>query len=259
MSDYDRILTGKTALITGGARRIGRAITLRLAEAGINVVIHYNASAKEAETVAALAIQQGVKAWTIQADLSVTDEVESIFPRLHGDSGSVDFLINNASVFPKSHLTELDTGELFRTLTVNAVAPLILANSFIRQADTGAIVNILDSRILRLDLDHASYQLSKNMLHTLTGMMAIEYAPRFRVNAVAPGMILPPVDQDETFLKKQVAPRFNRGVKVMNRDRLADVTEAVLFLLSHGFIIGEVIFIDGGQNLKRFACEKADR
>ena len=254
MSDYDRILTGKTALITGGARRIGRAITLRLAEAGINVVIHYNASTKEAETVAALAIQQGVKAWTIQADLSVTDEVESIFPRLHGDSGSVDFLINNASVFPKSHLTELDTGELFRTLTVNAVAPLILANSFIRQADTGAIVNILDSLILRLDLDHASYQFSKNMLHTLTGMMAIEYAPRFRVNAVAPGMILPPVDQDETFLKKQVGKAL-----VRKRDRLADVTEAVLFLLSHGFVTGEVIFVDGGQNLKRFAYERADR
>ena len=254
MSENEFILTGKTALVTGGARRIGRAITLRLAEAGINVVIHCNTSGREAEEVAALARKQGVEAWTVRADLSSIEEVESIFPRLRGDTGPVDFLINNASVFPKSHLTELDTDELFRTLTVNAVAPLILANSFIRQADTGAIVNILDSLILRLDLDHASYQLSKNMLHTLTGMMAIEYAPRFRVNAVAPGMILPPVDQDETFLKKQVGKPL-----VRNRDRLANVTEAVLFLLSHGFVTGEVIFVDGGQNLKRFSYERADR
>ena len=251
MSESDTKVKGKTALVTGGARRIGRAITLRLAEAGINVVIHCNTSGREAEEVAALARKQGVEAWTVRADLSIIDEVESIFPRLRGDTGPVDYLINNASVFTKSHLTELETDELFRTLTVNAVAPLILANNFVRQTDTGAIVNILDSRILRFDLDHASYQLSKTMLNTLTGMMAIEYAPRFRVNAVAPGMILPPADRDETFLEKQ-----HGAALIRNRDRLADVTEAVLFLLSHGFVTGEVIFVDGGQNLKRSAIKE---
>jgi len=251
MSESDTKEKGKTALVTGGARRIGRAITLRLAEAGINVIIHCNTSGREAEAVAALARKQGVEAWTVRADLSIIDEVESIFPRLQSDTGSVDFLINNASVFPKSHLTELETDELFRTLTVNAVAPLILANNFVRQTDTGAIVNILDSRILRFDLDHAAYQLSKTMLNTLTGMMAIEYAPRFRVNAVAPGMILPPADQDKTFLEKRHGATLMR-----NSDRLADVTEAVLFLLSHGFVTGEVIFVDGGQNLKRSAMKE---
>ncbi len=238
-------IKGKTALVTGAAQRIGRAIALALAQAGINVVVHFNTSVKQAEDTVAEALHAGVNAWKVQADLSVTHEAERLIAEAHKKAGPIDFLINNASVFPETGLDDVHPDELYTTLQINAVAPLILSRHFKRQTVTGAIINILDNRINRIDTGHVSYQLSKNMLFTLTQMMAIEYAPGIRVNGIAPGIILPPAGKAEKFTNKHSSHTL-----LQRQGEVKNITDTVLFLLSNTFITGEVIYIEGGQNLK---------
>jgi len=238
-------IKGKTALVTGAAQRIGRAIALALAQAGIHVVVHYNLSEKQAEKTVAEALHSGVKAWKVQADLSVTREAEQMITEAHDQAGAIDFLINNASVFPENGLDDVHPDGLYTTLHINAIAPLILSRHFKRQAGTGAIINILDNRIHRIDPGHVSYQLSKNMLFTLTQMMAIDYAPGIRVNGIAPGIILPPVGKAEKFTSKHSSLTL-----LQRKGEVKNITDTVLFLLSNTFITGEVIYIEGGQNLK---------
>ena len=150
-------------------------------------------------------------------------------------------------------MSNINTQELFHTLTVNTAAPLVLSQNFARQTEKGGIINILDSRIKRIDLNHVSYQLSKNMLFTLTEMMALEYAPDIKVNAVAPGMILSPVEKNQINQKKQ-----HHRTLLHSQGCLSDITDAVLFFLSSSFITGEVIYVDGGQNIKRISYERND-
>jgi NAD(P)-dependent dehydrogenase (short-subunit alcohol dehydrogenase family) len=251
VKDSPRSLRGSAALVTGGARRLGRAIAGALARRGCDIVIHYNSSAEEAGLAAEELRGQGVRAWTVRADLADPGDVERVFPRLREMGIAVDILVNNASVFPESRLGAIGREELFRTLAVNAAAPLALAEAFVREADGGNIVNILDSRIRRYDLDHVSYQLSKNMLADLTAMMAIAYAPRFRVNGVAPGMILPPPGRDVRYLEALSGRTLAR-----RRGRAEDVAEAVAFLLGQEFMTGEILYVEGGQTVKRLGYER---
>ena len=239
-----------SALVTGGAQRIGHAISLALAEAGVNVVIHYNTSEKQAQETVSEIQRSSVQAWKIQTNLAVTGEVEHLIAKAQDQAGTIDFLINNASIFPESFLDDLDAEDLYQVLKINTISPLVLSRNFVRKVDNGAIINFLDNRINRFDLNHVSYQLSKNMLFTLTKMMAIEYAPRIRVNGIAPGLILPPVDNSELFDGK------HKSITLLQRHGdLKDITDAVIFLLSHEFMTGEILYIEGGQNLKDLYLE----
>ena len=241
-----RVLEGKTALVTGGAHRIGRAIVLAMATHGANVVIHYNSSAADAESTAADARAQGVDAWTICADLSDARQAEGLVPAAHDFKGGIDILINNAAVFPRSTLESLTPESLGETVAVNAIAPLIITRAFARLAGEGTVVNILDSRIRRTDTGHVSYQLSKNMLASLTRLMALEYAPHIRVNGVAPGLIMPPPGQDGSYLRERLSKN------ILHRSgTVEDVADAVLFLVTGKFITGETVFVDGGENIRK--------
>lgn len=236
---------GKTALVTGAARRIGRAVALSLAAEGVHVVVHYRASRDEAEDAAIGIRATGVNAWTIQADLHDPAEAEKVLPRAVEVAGQIDLLINNASIFTKSRVTEFTFEDLVDNVRVNAVAPLLIARAFAGQGGQGAIVNFLDTRIADYDAEHAAYHLSKRMLFTLTRMMALEFAPGIRVNAVAPGLILPPAGEDVSYLEGLASTNPLHRVGC-----LEDVTEAVLFLLRSAFVTGQVIFVDGGRHLR---------
>lgn len=244
-ADNDTI-RGKTALVTGGAKRLGRAISLALARAGCNVIVHHNRSADEAEKLLGEIKALGVASWKTSCDLADLDSTARLVRETTEEAGHIDILVNNASVFPESRLERIGIDELHRTLDINAFAPLMLAREFAKQTVEGVIVNILDSRIRRIDLDHAGYQLSKNMLHTLTGMMAAAFAPGIRVNGVAPGMILPPPDRDEAYLSG-ISERTLTG----GHGSPEDIAQAVLFLAGSPFTTGEVIYVDGGENTKR--------
>lgn len=237
-------LNGKTALITGGAKRLGRATTLSLAGAGANIIVHYNSSPNDAEDTANLARNLGVNAYTLKADLQDRASLDELVQRAYDLAGPMDILINNASIFPESSFEDFSIEELEKNVFVNSWAPLTLSRHFVKQNQAGHIINFLDTRIAGYDWKHAAYHASKSMLELFTRMMAIKFAPGFTVNAVAPGLVMPPEGKDEEYLK---ALSINLPLKKVGSIR--DVTESVLFLVSSSYITGQIIFIDGGRHL----------
>lgn len=237
-------LSGQTALVTGSAARLGRATALALAAEGANVVVHYGSSAQHAEQTAEEVRRTGAKAWALQADLAKLEGTAGLFQEACRAAGPIDILVNNASIFDPSRLDEFTPDELMRNVQVNAMAPLLLGRALAAQGRPGVVVNFLDSAITRYDASHAAYHLSKRMLFSITRMMALEFAPKVRVNAVAPGLILPPAGKDESYLHKLAA-----GVPLRRTGATRDVTDAVLFLVKSGFVTGQVIFVDGGHHM----------
>ena len=238
-------LAGKTALITGGAKRLGAATAMALADAGTHCVIHYRGSAAEARDVAGALEGCGVRAWLVQGDLADPEQTREVWESAMAQAGGIDFLINGASIFPEGTLDELDAASLEANAQVNTLAPAYLAGRLAESGREGAVINFLDTMVRDYDRKHVAYHLSKKMLHDLTRMMAVEYAPRLRVNGVAPGLVLPPEGKDESYLE---------GLKDSNLLQAygcaEQVTHAVLFLLRNTFITGQTIYIDGGRNLR---------
>ncbi|MBN1558053.1 MAG: SDR family oxidoreductase [Lentisphaerae bacterium] len=237
-------LSGHIALVTGAARRLGRAVAQTLASAGVHVVVHYRASADAAERLAADLAARGVRAWPLAADLEDPAQADALLDRAEEAAGPVAILVNNASIFPSGALQDLEAGELRRNVQVNAFAPFQLGRALARRGRSASIVNMLDARITAADPGHAAYHLSKRMLFTLTRLMALEFAPAIRVNAVAPGLILPPEGKDTAYLDRLAArlPLRRRGAP-------EPVAAAVRFLLENDYITGQVIFVDGGAHL----------
>lgn len=237
-------LQGKTAVVTGAAKRLGRATALALAAEGANLVLHYHTSADEAEAVRAQAQALGVTAWLVQADLGAPDAAEELVSKALAAAGTVDLLVNNASIFPTSMLDTVNLDQVVENLTVNAWSPFAICRAFARQVGQGKIVNMLDARLAGYDWLHVAYILSKHTLATLTRMMAVQYAPRITVNAVAPGLVLPPPGKDESYLQGLVG-----SIPLRQHGSAQDIADAVLFLLKSAFITGEVIYVDGGRHL----------
>ncbi len=236
---------GGAALVTGGAKRLGRSIALALAREGLDVVVHYGESRDAAALVCDEIESLGARAWNVQADLARRSETEAMFAEAARMSGGVDVLINNASIFPQSHVMDFSEEDLLRNLQINALAPLWLSRAFAAQGRDGSIINLLDSRISGPDDMHAAYHLSKRTLFTLTRMMAREFAPHIRVNGVAPGLVLPPEGKDEAYLSD-----LSRQIPLQRHGTAEDVAAAVVFLVTSMFITGQVIFVDGGRHLE---------
>lgn len=237
-------LLGKTALVTGAAKRLGRAIALALADEGCNLIIHYYQSADEAEEVVREIKAKGVNAWAIKADLSKSDEAESLISSSLKESGKLDFLINSASIFPKSTIDTANFEDLIQNIQINAWVPFILARNLANSSNSGQIINILDTRVWGYDWQHVGYQASKNMLALFTKMMAVKLAPSFTVNALSPGLILPPAGKDESNMQQ-----LKDSVPLKKTGSPEEITDAILFLLKSSFITGQVIFVDGGRHL----------
>lgn len=244
MSTFE--LSGKTALVTGAAKRLGRACALALAEAGVNVVAHYNRSAAEADALCAELQARGVNAWALAGDLAQPDEAEALFARAVALAGPVQVLINNASIFDPNRLADISFEQVTQNAAVNAWAPFVLCRAFAAQGLPGRIVNFLDTRVDGYDWPHVAYILSKHLLAVLTRMTALEYAPGITVNAVAPGLVLPPPGEDDSYLD-----RLTGSVPLQRHGTAADIARTVMFLLRSDFITGEVIHVDGGVHLRR--------
>lgn len=239
-------LCGRNALVTGAAKRIGREIALALADAGVNVAVHYRNSGAEAEALCGELVGKEVKAWPVRADLSDPDSLATLIPAVCEMAGSLDFLVNNASLFVPGELLGIGEADLARDLRVNAWAPFLLGREFFKRTGAGRIINVLDSRIAGFDLSHASYALSKSLFAELTEMMALAFAPAMTVNAVAPGIILPPPGKDDFYLDTLAA-----GIPLRRHGAASDVAGAALYLLGADYVTGQVLFVDGGQSLTR--------
>lgn len=238
-------LSGKTALVTGGARRIGREICLSLARQGVNVVVHYQKSALQAKNLCEEIGDLGVSTWSIAADLAKAKSAESLVGKALQRAGRLDMVINNASVYTESTLSGVIWPDLSLNMQVNAWTPLIIGREFKRLVGRGSIVNLLDSRICGGDPMHVGYIVSKRALAALTTMMALKFAPKITVNAVAPGLVLPPAGLGPAALKKLAA-----NLPLERHGSPHDVAQAVIFLLQSTFITGQVIFVDGGRNTR---------
>lgn len=241
----DEPLKGTRALVSGAARRLGRVMSLALARSGADVVLHYRSSAVEAESLAQEIRELGRRAWLLQADLANPDEASGLATRAAELAGGLDLLINNASIFPEGRLLEITPAEIDENMRVHAVAPLLLTREFAAVSGGGTVINLLDSRLTEYDATHAAYHLSKLALFNLTRMLALELAPAVRVNAVAPGSVLPPEGADATFMDR-VARANPMGV----HGDPADVAEAMLFLVRARFVTGQVIYVDGGRHMR---------
>ena len=242
-------LRGKTAIITGGAIRVGRVLTLALAEAGCNVLIHYGRSAKPAEATQADAEKFGVEAHIFRADLLDSEFAQTVIPAAVGRFGHVDILINSAAIFPEDDTFSGTDAALFdQLMAVNLRAPFLLSQNFAAQIPAGgmgSIINVIDARVRQVQTDHFVYRLSKGALWTMTEMLARDLAPRITVNAVALGAILPPPEKNQAYLDRLAQEK----VPLKRAGSPQIVAQNVLHLLQQDFLTGVVIAIDGGQFL----------
>jgi NAD(P)-dependent dehydrogenase (short-subunit alcohol dehydrogenase family) len=238
-------LTGRTALITGAAKRIGRAMALALAQNGVRIVVHYSRSEQEAKALCKEIEGIGVAVWPVKGDLVDPGQAEAIFKEAVDRAGAIDILINSASIFNVETIWEMTDESLCTNMRIHAMAALILSKALAKQQRPGHIINLLDTRVVSYDKDHAAYHISKRSLLTLTRILALELAPKIAVNAVAPGLILPSALQDETYLDK-LAPT----TPLQRHGSPADVVQAVLFLLRSRFITGQIIYVDGGYHMR---------
>ena len=242
-------LQGTTALVTGGGHRIGRALTLSLAAAGCNIILHYNRSAASARLTAAEAEALGARVLLRQADLSRLQDARPLFADLPADFGPVQVLVNSAAIFPKDKLADLTLEGWSQTFHVNLRSPILLSQAFYLTLPpelSGAVVNITDWRTERPYLTHFSYTISKGALDAFTRTAAIQLAPRVRVNGIALEAILPPAGASEAYWQAVLAT-----VPLQRGGGTDVVGQTLLYLLSNDFITGEIIRLSGGAHLKQ--------
>ena len=238
-------LEGKTALITGGARRVGRGITLALARAGANVVINYNTSATEALETAAEAEALGVRALPVQASVSDYEQVGAMMATAVKHFGGIDILVNNASTFKPDPLPTDDLTVWQRSIDTLVHGPFYCANQvapIMLEGDGGVIIGIGDLSAFEPWPGFAGHAVGKGAVLSLTRQLALELAPRIRANAVVPGPALRPTDYDEATYQ-----RVADGTLLGRWGTPEEMAEAVVFLAKADYITGEVITVDGGQ------------
>lgn len=228
---------------------MGNALTMKLVESGAEVAVHYNRSETDAYELCDMINNDGGNAFPLQKDLSLENASAEIFEELDERGFSPEILVNSASIFQPGGVLDSDDSEFHRNLQINSLVPLSLAREMVKRVDTGIILNILDSRITDYDHLHVPYHLSKQNLFSITRMLSRELAPAFRVNAIAPGAILPPSD----FSPAEEA-KWSDRMREMNELKINGTAEqigdTVEFLIGNDFITGQVIFVDGGRHLQ---------
>jgi NAD(P)-dependent dehydrogenase (short-subunit alcohol dehydrogenase family) len=236
-----------TALVTGGARRIGRAISLELARCGWNVAVHYRQSAAEARSLAAEIERCGAAAASLRADLAREDETRDLVARAAAALGPVHCLINNASVFERDTLATATRASWDAHLETNLRAPFVLTQAFAAALPAeagGSVVNVLDERVWNPTPYFVSYTVSKAGLWALTRTTALALAPRIRVNAVGPGPTLPSPRQSQAEFERQC-----RRTPLRRGTTPDEIAAAVRFILESPAMTGQMIALDGGQHL----------
>ncbi|HUU66062.1 MAG TPA: SDR family oxidoreductase [Methyloceanibacter sp.] len=239
--------TDATVLVTGAGRRLGRAIALDLAARGWRVGVHFHASADAAAGLVGEIEAMGGQAAALQADLARIEELSPLIEACGDRLGVPTCLINNAACFERDCADSLDAESWQMHLDINLRAPVFLTQAFAKQLPGGAfanVINLVDQKVQRLNPDYFSYTIAKSALWTATQTLAQALAPRIRVNAIAPGPVLPSRDQSEGDFAAECRSTLLK--RVVSTD---DVTAAVRFLLDTPSVTGQMIALDGGQHL----------
>ncbi len=238
----------RTALVTGAARRLGRAMALGLAEAGFAVAVHSHTNTAEAEATCAAIQRLGRATVALRADLAREAEVARLLPDAAAALGPIGVLVNNASSFERDEWNDATRESWDRHIEPNLRAPFVLTQAFARQlpaAAKGVVVNMIDQRVWSLTPHFMSYTISKAGLWALTQTMALALAPRIRVNAIGPGPALPNARQtDEQFARHAASVPLGHGTGP------DEITRALLTILALPAMTGQMIALDGGQHLQ---------
>jgi NAD(P)-dependent dehydrogenase (short-subunit alcohol dehydrogenase family) len=237
----------KTVLITGAAKRLGRAMALDLARHGWNIALHYNSSEREARATCEDARTAGVKVALLDAELTREDQVAALVPRAAKELGPLTALVNSASLFENDEAATATRESWDKHMEVNLRAPFVLSQAFAKQLPRGmkgAIVNMIDQRVLKPTPQFLTYSLSKAGLYWLNTTLAQALAPDIRVNAVGPGPTMRNARQSEAdFARQREATMLKTGAEPQ------DICDAVRYLLDAPAVTGQMIAVDGGQHL----------
>lgn len=237
----------KTALVTGAAKRIGRAIALALAKAGYNIGVHYGQSRDDALALVSELETLGVRAHAIQGDLSDVANVAGVIDKARAALGPLDVLVNNASVFADDRARSLTIESWQMHMDTNLLAPVLLSQAFAAQGDIrpgASIINMIDQRVLKPSPPFFSYSMSKAGLWHATRTLAQALAPNIRVNAVGPGPTLRSIHQSEADFAREA-----RSTLLQKPTSPEEVAAAVIYLLNAPSVTGQMICVDSGQHL----------
>jgi NAD(P)-dependent dehydrogenase (short-subunit alcohol dehydrogenase family) len=237
---------GKVALITGSAVRIGYEIASNLARQGWDLSLHYSTSSDVIfnfinELRSTYPEQQF---FAFKADFVSIDQTQDVIRQVFKKFGRLDLLVNNASVFEPSSLKETSADLVIRQMMVNWISPLILIRDYATYSINGLIINMVDTRITNNRSDYLAYSLSKKSLWELTKMAALELAPHFRVNAIAPGAVLPPVGKDQSYLDEIALTTPMKKPSGIN-----PILKSVDYIIENQDLTGQLIFCNGGSHL----------
>lgn len=234
----------KSVLITGGAKRIGKAIALNLADKGYNIGIHYNSSEDEAIKTCELISGKGVKCHTFRYNLENVKQLNTLVSDVKAKLPNCTILINNASLYRESEFKTVSEMDFDRDFTINFKSPFFLSQSFAINMDAELIINLLDAKITKNNTKHFVYNLSKKMLYHFTLMSAHVLAPNVRVNGICLGSIIPPPGKGMEYLNK-VASR----IPLKKPGNINNIITAVNYLIENEFVTGECLYVDGGEHL----------
>ena len=239
----------KKILITGAAKRIGKEMALSFFKKGWDIVIHFNTSKDEAESLAdQMNAERFNSAMLVQANLDNTNEVEKLVAKIQSNNISIDALINNASTFYPTPIGTFSEENWDALMGSNLKAPLFLIQSFHKQLkkNKGFIINITDINVDKALVNHSIYLAAKSGLQTLTKALAKELAPHIRVNAIAPGAILEPPNTEWTSEQKN---KIIDAVPLKRMGSEKDIVDAAIYLSEAEYVTGQILNIDGGKSL----------
>jgi pteridine reductase len=240
--DHDSSPSKGAALVTGGAVRLGKAIAITLATLGFDIALHYNSSYAEAAKTQQEILDLGRVCQLFQQDLSKAEELEHFMAAVASAMPDLAILVNSAAYYERSTIANTSLELFDKQFSLNLRTPFFLTQHFANQVAEGQIINICDSKIAFNQYPYAAYLLAKKSLAEFTYMAAAEFAPRIRVNGVAPGVVMPPTNQDPDYVKW----RFE-GIPLKRQGDLKNITQAVKMLVENDYITGHIIFVDGGE------------
>ncbi|TAJ15356.1 SDR family oxidoreductase [Marinilabiliaceae bacterium JC017] len=240
----------KTVLITGSAKRIGKNLAWYFAEVGYEVVLHYNTSNKEVDLLQQeLAERYSDRCFpVVQADLSQWRTMGDVFEGWVNQVGTIDILVNNASIFKPASLMNTSVDLMEEQLSANFLGPFFLSQAFFKNFSGGQIINLLDTKVITNESAHAAYLLAKKALCEFTKMAALEWAPAMRVNAIAPGPVLPAVGKGRDNFEAVV-----EHTPLKHSVDMSSLNAAVEFLINASSVTGQVIYCDAGMHLKNIS------
>ncbi len=232
-----------TAIVTGGAVRLGRALADHLARKNYNIALHHNTSSQGAREAIEEIRARGVQCESFPCDFTHLDAVESLVRQVCERFSDVELLVNSAANFIQENLQQTSLSTLTQTLRINLMAPFLLMREYRIRVGRGMIVNLLDERVLRRVPTFAAYSVSKAGLLHLTELAAVEWGDTVRVNAIAPGLILPPAAGPADYLQTHA-----RRVPMRTHGQVDHILRGLDYLLETPFVNGETLYIDGGES-----------